>query len=213
MKKFNIEEFISLLILILLTLYIGYLLFTGQVYNYLSEKTAKILYIAIVILPILVIGQVSKVFTFNGKKDSSNKFLPILFSLVIAVLLLLKNSLNIQVDKYKFNSFFAKDAIEINHDTHHIIENIDKEGEEYLGKYIIFTGFVEEYTGEKFILGREEMNCCAADSYVIGIQASYSEKFKEKQWIKALGRIQFDGEYYLLIEEAIKIDEPNNLYF
>lgn len=214
MKKFNIEEFIWLLILILLTSYIGYLMLSGNIYNYLSVKTAKNLYIALVILVIFIIVQVMKVFSFNSREDTSFKFIPIILTLSIGVLLLLRNSFHNEENNIsRFNNIFAKDAIEINHDTHHILEDLESYGEEYLGKYIIFTGFVYKYDGERFILAREEMNCCAADSYIIGISSLSKDKFKEGQWIKALGKISYDGEYYLEIDEYLNINEPSNIYF
>ena len=69
MKKFNIDEFIWLLILILLTAFIGYLMMSGYIYNFLSPKTAKNLYIALVILPVLIIVQIFKVISFNTRKE------------------------------------------------------------------------------------------------------------------------------------------------
>ncbi len=215
MRKFNVEEFIWLLILILLTTYIGYLMLSKEVYNYLSIKTAKNLYIVLVILPILIIVQAMKVISFNSRTDTSLKFIPVIFTLIIGVLLLLRgyiykdNNNNLS----SFNNLFAKDAIEINHETHHILEDLEVEGEEYLDKRIIFTGFVYKYEGDKFILGREEMNCCAADSYIIGVKTLSKDKFKEGQWIKVVGKISFDGEYYLQVEEYIKINPPSNIYF
>lgn len=215
MRKFNVEEFIWLLILILLTTYIGYLMISGEVYNYLSIKTARNLYIVLVILPILIIVQVMKVISFNSRTDTSLKFMPIIFTLIIGVLLLLRGYIYKDSNNklLSFNNLFAKDAIEINHETHHLLEDLEVEGEEYLDKYIIFTGFVYRYEGEKFILGREEMNCCAADSYIIGVKTLSKDKFKEGQWIKVLGKISFDGEYYLQVEEYIKVNPPNNIYF
>lgn len=215
MRKFNVEEFIWLLILILLTTYIGYLMLSGEVYNYLSVKTAKNLYIVIVILPILIIVQAMKVVSFNSRVDTSLKFMPIIFTLIIGVLLLLRGYMykDSNNNLTSFNNIFAKDAIEINHETHHILEDLEGDGEEYLNKYIIFTGFVYKYEGEKFILGREEMNCCAADSYIIGVKTLAKDKFKEGQWIKVLGKISFDGEYYLEVDEYIKINPPSNIYF
>ncbi len=215
MRKFNVEEFIWLLILILLTTYIGYLILSGEVYNYLSVKTAKNLYIVIVILPILIIVQAMKVVSFNSRVDTSLKFMPIIFTLIIGVLLLLRGYMykDSNNNLTSFNNIFAKDAIEINHETHHILEDLEGDGEEYLNKYIIFTGFVYKYEGEKFILGREEMNCCAADSYIIGVKTLAKDKFKEGQWIKVLGKISFDGEYYLEVDEYIKINPPSNIYF
>ncbi len=215
MRKFNVEEFIWLLILILLTTYIGYLMLSKEVYNYLSIKTAKNLYIVLVILPILIIVQAMKVISFNSRTDTSLKFIPVIFTLIIGVLLLLRgyiykdNNNNLS----SFNNLFAKDAIEINHETHHILEDLEVEGDEYLDKHIIFTGVVYKYEGDKFILGREEMNCCAADSYIIGVKTLAKDKFKEGQWIKVVGKISFDGEYYLQVEEYIKINPPSNIYF
>lgn len=215
MRKFNVEEFIWLLILILLTTYIGYLMLSGEVYNYLSVKTAKNLYIVLVILPILIIVQAMKVVSFNSRVDTSLKIMPIIFTLIIGVLLLLRGYMykDSNNNLTSFNNIFAKDAIEINHETHHILEDLEGDGEEYLNKYIIFTGFVYKYEGEKFILGREEMNCCAADSYIIGVKTLAKDKFKEGQWIKVLGKISFDGEYYLEVDEYIKINPPSNIYF
>ncbi|WP_294189128.1 membrane-spanning protein [uncultured Clostridium sp.] len=215
MRKFNVEEFIWLLILILLTTYIGYLMLSKEVYNYLSIKTAKNLYIVLVILPILIIVQAMKVISFNSRTDTSLKFMPVIFTLIIGVLLLLRgyiykdNNNNLS----SFNNLFAKDAIEINHETHHLLEDLEVEGKEYLDKHIIFTGVVYKYEGDKFILGREEMNCCAADSYIIGVKTLAKDKFKEGQWIKVIGKISFDGEYYLQVEEYIKINPPSNIYF
>ena len=215
MRKFNVEEFIWLLILILLTTYIGYLMLSKEVYNYLSIKTAKNLYIVLVSLPILIIVQAMKVISFNSRTDTSLKFIPVIFTLIIGVLLLLRgyiykdNNNNLS----SFNNLFAKDAIEINHETHHILEDLEVEGDEYLDKHIIFTGVVYKYEGDKFILGREEMNCCAADSYIIGVKTLAKDKFKEGQWIKVVGKISFDGEYYLQVEEYIKINPPSNIYF
>lgn len=215
MRKFNVEEFIWLLILILLTTYIGYLMLSKEVYSYLSIKTAKNLYIVLMILPILIIVQAMKVISFNSRTDTSLKFMPVIFTLIIGVLLLLRgyiykdNNNNLS----SFNNLFAKDAIEINHETHHILEDLEVEGDEYLDKRIIFTGVVYKYEGDKFILGREEMNCCAADSYIIGVKTLSKDKFKEGQWIKVVGKISFDGEYYLQVEEYIKINPPSNIYF
>lgn len=213
MRKFNFEEFIGLLILILLLSYISFLMFSGNIYNYLSEKSARNLGLALVILPILIISQTFKIFTFTYREDKSMKFLPIILTLFLGIYLLINNVIFKEEAIYNFNNIAENSAIEINHENHYILEDIENEGKTYLDKYIIFTGFVYKYEGNKFILAREEMNCCAADSYMIGIKSLYNNKFKEGQWIKVLGKISYDGEYYLNIEEAIKINAPKNIYF
>ena len=213
MRKFNFEEFIGLLILVLLLSYISFLMFSGNIYNYLSEKSAKNLGLALVILPILIISQIFKVFTFTYREDKSMKFLPVILTLFLGIFLLVNNAVLKEEAVYNFSSINLNSVIEINHENHYILENIQTEGKNYIDKYIVFTGFVYKYEGDKFILGREEMNCCAADSYIIGIKSLYHNKFKEGQWIKVLGKIRYDGEYYLNIEEAIKINSPKNIYF
>ncbi|MDV4149660.1 membrane-spanning protein [Clostridium sp. AL.422] len=214
MRKFNVEEFIWLLILILLTIYVGYLMLSGDIYNYLSIETAKSLNIVFVILPVFIIVQAMRVISFNSRVDTSLKFLPIIFTLVVGVLLLIRGYIyNDNSNLVSFNNIFANDAIEINHETHHILEELEEDGDRYLGKYIVFTGFVYKYEDEKFILAREEMNCCAADSFIIGIKTLSDEKFEEGQWIRALGKISYDGEYYLQLEEYKKVNIPNNIYF
>lgn len=213
MKKFNVDEFIWLLILILITSYISYLMISGDIYNYLSEKTTKNLYLAIFMLPLFIIVQAMKVMSFNSRRDTSMKFIPIIITLTIGILLIVRSALYNGDNTKSFKNILANNAIEINHETHHIFEELESSGEEYLDKYIIFTGFVYKYEDDKFILAREEMNCCAADSYIIGIKTLANDKFKEGQWIQVLGKISYDNEYYLEIEEYIKVKEPNNIYF
>ncbi|MBS6502258.1 MAG: membrane-spanning protein [Clostridium sp.] len=217
MKKFNIDEFIWLLILILLTAFIGYLMMSGYIYNFLSPKTAKNLYIALVILPVLIIVQIFKVISFNTRKDNSISYIPIIFTLAIGVFILLNDFVSqeqFSKNDHKFKNSYGNKAIEISYENHHIIEEINESGQEYLGKYIIFTGFVHKHNGEeKFILAREEMNCCVADSVIIGLNSICQDTLNEGQWIKALGKIEYDGEYYFNIEEYIKVKPPENQYF
>lgn len=214
MRRFNINEFISLLVLILVLALVSFLIITGDIQNFLSEKSAANLRIVLIILPVLIIVQATKVFTFNYREDNSLKILPIVFTLGIAVFLIFRSYIiNEEVSDYNFNNVLSHKAIEINHETHYIIEELDEKGEEYLGKDIIFTGFVYKYEGDKFILAREEMNCCVADSFIIGVKSMADEKFNEGQWVKALGKIEYNGEYYLNIYEYIKINEPKNIHF
>lgn len=217
MKKFNVDEFIWLLILILLTAFISYLMLSGYIYNFLSPKTAKNLYIALAILPILIIVQIFKVISFNTRKDNSISYVPIIFTLAIGVLILLNDFVSqekFSISDYRFKNSVANEAIEISYENHHIIEEISENGQEFLGKYIIFTGFVHKHNGdEKFILAREEMNCCVADSVIIGLNSICQDTLNEGQWIKALGKIEYNGEYYFSIEEYIKVNTPDNQYF
>ncbi|GAA0085561.1 TIGR03943 family protein [Clostridium sp. CTA-7] len=217
MRKFNVDEFIWLLILILLTIFIAYLMTSGDVYKFLSPKTAKNLYVALGILPILIIVQLFKVITFNSRVDRSISYLPIIFTLMIGVIIIFNNSIlnnDLEIDEYKFKSNGINDSLEISYENHHIIDEINENGIDFLGENIVFTGFVHKYNDEnKFILAREEMNCCVADSVIIGLNSFCQDNLKEGQWIKALGKIEYNGEYYFNIIEYIKVNPPDNQYF
>ncbi|ASW43062.1 hypothetical protein [Clostridium isatidis] len=88
MKKFNVNEFVSLLILILLEMEIGLMLFIKDNNAHIELESIRGLYIVFLLIPILIYVQFLKVFTFNSRKDNSNNFLPIVLTLfVIAVFL------------------------------------------------------------------------------------------------------------------------------
>lgn len=69
MRKFNVDEFIWLLILILSTMFLGYLMASGYIYQFLSVRSANNLYLTLIIFPILIIVQLFKVITFNSRRD------------------------------------------------------------------------------------------------------------------------------------------------
>lgn len=217
MRKFNVDEFIWLLILILSTMFVGYLMASGYIYQFLSVRSANNLYLTLIIFPILIIVQLFKVITFNSKRDNSLRYLPIILTLMVGISIVLKNyslSENFDINNHKFKSSIANKAIEISYENHHIIEDINKDGKDFLGKYIIFTGFVyRNEENKKFILAREEMNCCVADSVVVGIDSFCEDNLKEGQWIKALGKIDYNGRYYFKIIEYININPPKDQYY
>ena len=104
MRRFNINEFISLLVLILVLALVSFLIITGDIQNFLSEKSAANLRIVLIILPVLIIVQATKVFTFNSREDNSLKILPIVFTLGIAVFLIFRSYIiNEEVSDYNWN--------------------------------------------------------------------------------------------------------------
>lgn len=91
MKKFNFNEFITLLILVLITIILGYLVLSKNIYNYLEPSDVKNIYLVVVAMPILIVVQGMKVFTFNSREDKSLSFLPIVIALGIIILVIFMN--------------------------------------------------------------------------------------------------------------------------
>lgn len=93
MKKFNFNEFISLLILVLITMILGYLVLSKNIYNYSEPDGIRNIYLVLIIMPILIVVQVMKVFTFNSRDDKSLSFLPIVIALGIIIAVIFINEL------------------------------------------------------------------------------------------------------------------------
>lgn len=83
MKKFNVNEFISFLILLLLEMEIGYILITKENYPSIELESTRSLYIVFLLLPILILVQLFKIYTFNSRKDNSYDFFPIVLTLFV----------------------------------------------------------------------------------------------------------------------------------
>ncbi|WP_300380992.1 hypothetical protein [Clostridium sp.] len=93
MKKFNFNEFISLLILVLITMILGYLVLSKNIYNYLETSDVKSIYLVLILNPILILVQGMKVFTFNSREDNSYSIIPIVIALVIIIFVIFRDEI------------------------------------------------------------------------------------------------------------------------
>ncbi|MGL5379697.1 TIGR03943 family putative permease subunit [Clostridium sp.] len=219
MKKFNIDEFIWLIVLSLLTLFLVYLVGSGNIYRILSMKIVKYMYFAIGLLAMLIIVQIGKVFTFNSRQDNSNKYLPLIFTLIVGAFLSFNTFEKvdyIENAEGKFTLDINNEIIEITNSNYYIINEIKENPDNYLGKKIMFTGFIYDINAEDdllFTLAREEIQCCAADAVLLGLEAKGYKGIKEGTWIKAIGEIKKGENYTFDIIEYIKVSKPKEEYF
>ena len=63
LRKFNFDEFLWLIVIILIDLGLIYLIATGKAELYIGKKMIKYIYISIFILGVICILQISNVFT------------------------------------------------------------------------------------------------------------------------------------------------------
>lgn len=214
MKKFNLDELIWFIILIFIIFSIVFMIKSGNITNFVSSDMIIYFYASIFILGIFSVAQFPRIFTIKRRQEITNKFIPLTFTLCIGVILLyvLPVIKNLNSTENKILFYNVQDAIEITSDNYEILEELDK----YNGKRIIFLGYVDykQNDDEFIVLSREAVSCCQADKeklqlYVKGID----KNIEVGQWISIIGKISFDNNYYISVEEYKLQNEPREIYF
>ena len=218
MKKFNIDELICFIILILLDLSVIFLIRSGNITNFVSSDMIIYFYLSIIILTIFALFQFSRIFTIKRRIETTNKFIPLTFTLCIGVILLYIFPLLKQNENTNENLLFKNhtDAIIINNDNYDIVNEIIQHKDEYEGKAILFLGYIDntKESSDFIVISRQMIKCCQADKEKIQIKAKgIKDDLEEGQWINIYGRICFDDDFYILVEEYKMQDEPNDIYF
>lgn len=172
MRRFNFDEFIWFILLFLLTSLWYYLISSGTVYELINISMVKYSYFALFSFAILTIFQLSKILTFPSRIDKSGKFIPLIFTLFMAVCYFSLNSFSIYnssilSNENEVNFNYTDDYITINsnyslnqndniNDTKATIEKTDDNNyissynlidslnsdSEYIGKTISIVGYI-----------------------------------------------------------------------
>ena len=218
MKKFNIDELIWFIILVLLSLSLVFLIRSGKIKNLVGIDMIIYFYLSIIILSVFAIFQFGRIFTIKRRVETTNKYIPLTFTLCVGVVLLyvfplLKGNTDINEELLLKNN---ADAIIINSENYSILNEIVENKEEYEGKKIVFLGYIDKIkeNSDFTIIARQTVKCCQADKEKIQIKAKGLESnLEEGQWINICGKICFSDEFYILVEEYKLQDEPNDIYF
>ena len=219
MKRFNFDEFLWFIVLILLNLSIIYLVYTGKIEFYIGNKMIKYCYITILMISIIAIFQIRNIFTSTGSSKLKTKLIPIMLALVIGVISIYKqetfkhNELNNELKENKTSTIdikylyeheldtnlsksenIKKETLKINEHNPMVLEDIRVNPEKYIGRKLEVDGFVckESYLNKnQFIIGRIVMTCCAADSKIVGIIGEYDKVYAlhENEKILAFGKV------------------------
>ncbi|MEE0728359.1 MAG: DUF1980 domain-containing protein, partial [Clostridium saudiense] len=83
MKKFNVDELIWFIILILMEVSIVFLIRSGNITNFVGVDMIKYFYLSIVIVGVFTIAQFGRIFTIKRRVEITNKFIPLTFTLCI----------------------------------------------------------------------------------------------------------------------------------
>jgi len=219
LKRFNFDEFLWLIVLILLNLSIIYLVYTGKIDFYIGNNMIKYCYITILMISIIAIFQFQNIFTSTGSSKLKTKLIPIILALVLGIISIYKqetfkhNELNKELKESKTSSIDIKylyeheldynlskdennkkETLKINEHNPMVLEDIRLNSEKYIGRKLEVTGFVckESYLNKnQFIIGRIVMTCCAADSKIVGIIGEYNKVYNlhENEKIMAFGKV------------------------
>lgn len=199
-RRFNFDEFLCFIIFILLDISIIYLIITGKIDFYVGKKMIIYIYITIAMISIMVLFQFQNIFTFKRNSNLKMKLLPILFTIILGIIsinhqetfkhnelnnevkentlemkYLYEHELNLRINQ-KENKI--KDILIINENNPMVLDDIRINPEKYIGRKLEIHGFVckENYLNiNQFIIGRVIMDCCAADSKVVGIVGEYGK--------------------------------------
>lgn len=83
MKKFNIEEFFTFIVLLGFSTLFYYLIFTGKIKTFISPKMISYMMFALIMFTILTFYQGNKVFSPKNHKSISSSYILLLLTLII----------------------------------------------------------------------------------------------------------------------------------
>ncbi|MFL0269222.1 TIGR03943 family putative permease subunit [Candidatus Clostridium radicumherbarum] len=245
MKRFNINEFIWFIILLVFTFYIYYLLSSTKITMFVHPKLAKYSAFSLVVLGELTILQIFNVFTVKTRIKFKKGYVLFILVLVIGIFIA-PRGLNSEIAEKKGITFVSSSSTEnIGSHTHtkddvingnvisfndenyiHYFEDLSGNLEKHIGKGIIISGYVtkdDKLNKDEFIITRLLVNCCAADSQVIGIlcKTDGNKVLKNDTWVRVEGVVSFkenenskiNRKLPLIIEGKVtKINKPVTPY-
>lgn len=242
MKRFNILNFIGFIILLLISIFFFYLLYTDNISLFLNPRMNKYVIFALVTFIALTINEFLNIFDVYSRKGIFKGIL-VFFILITAFSiyslnkwLTVKRNDKIIQDSYNYeNKNFDKiyrldnEAIPNNSDSNtlklndsnylDILGKIFANPDSYKDKNISIDGFIyrdKTLSKNEFVLGREVMTCCVADLQVAGPKCKFKDSYKLKanHWFNVHGKITLgkDGEPIIIVKEITPIAKPKNAY-
>ncbi|ERI92980.1 TIGR03943 family protein [Clostridiales bacterium oral taxon 876 str. F0540] len=237
MKKFNISEFIWFFILLMFTLYIYFLLYTGKITLFIHPKLVKYSVFSFIVLGELTIVQLFKIFTVKTRITRKNGYALFLLALIFGVFFAPGGLTSDIGDKKGVILVSSEDVENIGRHSHseeqviegndivfteknyiHYLEDLSANLDKHMGKKIKITGFVlknDKLQKDEFILTRMLINCCAADSQVMGVTVKYDKAItlNKDEWVNVEGIVSSKGKQpIILVQKITKVNKPSNPY-
>ncbi|MBK1813484.1 TIGR03943 family protein [Clostridium sp. YIM B02505] len=217
MKKFNINELIWFLILVLSSILLMYLLRTSNIANFVHPKMNKYLAFAVGVLLVIACIQFFKIFTVPDRGGIRRDYF-IFMAAIIAIGLATNKDMGTEGINLKGIKLSTRSYWDVTGDNHHhfdkipegviqligenyycYLEDIEKNINKFKGRQVITEGLVyknKSMNKNEFIIARSVMSCCAADSQIIGIKViSQFDKIYDGQWVQIKGTLSSTTVY------------------
>jgi len=211
MRRINISQTVWFIILLGLSFYLFILVITGNITRFIHPRMAIYIYFALGALMIMAAFQGTRIFE-AGKGRMKRGYVVFLLPLVCGMLMHPGN-LNEEISKNKGvvispsqtdfgyrESTYVDDSVTdgiitlTENNFTRVLYSIWTSPDKYVGKRISVEGFIyreKDMAPNQFIISRMIINCCAADTVVVGIAAEYGEieKLQENEWVSVVGKI------------------------
>lgn len=247
MKRFNINEFIWFVILLIFTFYLYYLLSTTEITMFVHPKLAKYSAFSFIIFGLLTTLQFFSIFTIKTRIKFKKGY--VLFMLVLIIgIFIAPRGLNQEIAHKKGitlvssgsaenigghihtkDEVISGNVISFNDKNYiHYLEDLSENINKHVGKKIIISGYVtkeDKLNKDEFIITRLLINCCAADSQVIGIlcRGDLTKSLNKDAWVRVEGIVSYkeikDGNNkvvsklpLIIVQKLTNINKPVNQY-
>ena len=108
------------------------------------------------------------------------------------------------------NENIYEGMIEVTNDNYEMLYEMD----EYENSIIEIVGFVyKNNSNNEITLGREVVSCCQSDKSLIQIKVKGINNIKKGEWVKVIGKVNFNDSINLECMDYEKVDEPIEIYF
>lgn len=211
MRRININQAIWFVLLLGLSFSLFMLVITGDITRFIHPRMTIYIYFALGTLIIMAVFQGIRIFE-AGEGRIKAGYAVFLFPLVCGMLIH-PGSLNEDISKNKGVVISLKQT-DLEHKDSTYVEDSVKNGiitltennftgvlysiwsspDKYVGRRIAVEGFIyreKAMDANQLIISRMIINCCAADTVVVGIAAEYGgkERLKENEWVSVMGTI------------------------
>lgn len=211
MRRINKSNTVWFILLLGISFYLFILLITGNITRFIHPRMTMYIYFALGTLMIMAAFQAACIFEAGGGRIKKG-YAVFLLPLVCGMLLhpgsleedISKNKGVVispsQIDLVYKDSTYVDGAVRdgiitlTENNFTKVLYSIWSNPEKYVGRRISLEGFIyreKAMSGNQLIISRMIINCCAADTVVVGIAAEYGgkEKLQENEWISVIGTI------------------------
>lgn len=209
MRRFNLNQFIWVILLGILLFFIGFLLISGKLFSLVVSSMKIYIILTLVFLALIFLIEIKDIFTVPSRGGIKKGY--IFYILFIATLIvvsstdILRNSLimkGVVIEHEGHNHgknhnhevSFQKDNVLIDKGNFHkFVEVILEDTEEYKNVPITVEGLLYKENIEvgDFFITQIDMNCCMADSKFLGITCigNVDANFKTGDYVRVKGTL------------------------